>query len=187
MKFVWLAAGFFALFISQLQAQERKDVTVTQLLSTTVTSSGQPIVLPQKDAQIVVSTYDVVPGATLPVHKHPYPRYAYVLSGHLRVTNSDTGRSNTYKTGDFILESVGQWHTGANIGDEPVKLLVIDMVERGQTNTLPHEWSARCDGHADRPRTLCLRVSSTARGGGFEFGKDNSNPFSGHHHGSCVQ
>jgi quercetin dioxygenase-like cupin family protein len=139
MKFVWLAAGFFALFISPLQAQERKDVTVTQLLSTTVTSSGQPIVLPQKDAQIVVSTYDVVPGATLPVHKHPYPRYAYVLSGHLRVTNSDTGRSNTYKTGDFILESVGQWHTGANIGDEPVKLLVIDMVERGQTNTLPHE------------------------------------------------
>lgn len=78
MKLVWLVAGFFALFISSLQAQERKDVTVTQLLSTTVTSSGQPIVLPQKDAQIVVSTYDVAPGATLPVHKHPYPRYGDV-------------------------------------------------------------------------------------------------------------
>jgi quercetin dioxygenase-like cupin family protein len=139
MKLVWVVAGFFALFISPLQAQERKDVTVTQLLSTTVTSSGQPIVLPQKDAQIVVSTYDVVPGAILPVHKHPYPRYAYVLSGNLRVTNRETGRSDTYKTGDFILESVGQWHTGANIGDQPVKLLVIDMVEKGQTNTMLHE------------------------------------------------
>jgi hypothetical protein len=28
------------------------------------------------------------------------------------------------KMGDFILESVGQWHTGANIGDESVKLLL---------------------------------------------------------------
>jgi quercetin dioxygenase-like cupin family protein len=116
-----------------------KDVTVTELLSTAVTSSGQPIVLPQKDAQIIVSTYDVVPGASLPVHKHPHPRYAYVLSGNLRVTNVETGKKDIYKPGDFILESVEQWHTGANIGSEPVKLLVIDIVEKGQTNTVLHK------------------------------------------------
>jgi quercetin dioxygenase-like cupin family protein len=136
MKLVWLAAAFFALVITPLQAQERKEVTVTELLSTTVTSSGQPIVLPQKDGQIVVSIYDVAPGGTLPVHKHPYPRYGYVLSGELRVINMETGRSDTYKPGDFILESVGQWHRGANIGGEPLKLLVIDIVEKGQTNTV---------------------------------------------------
>ena len=136
MKLVCMVAGLLALLISPVQAQEQKDVAVTQILSTTVTSSGQPIVLPQKDAQIVVSTYEVIPGATLPVHKHPYPRYAYVLSGNLRVTNRETGHSDTYKPGDFILEAVGQWHTGANIGDEPLKLLVIDMVEKGQTNTV---------------------------------------------------
>jgi hypothetical protein len=68
MKLVWLVAAFFALVIAPLQAQERKEVTVTELLSTTVTSSGQPIVLPQKDAQIVVSIYDVAPDGTLPVH-----------------------------------------------------------------------------------------------------------------------
>ena len=136
MKLVWMVAGLAALLISPVQAQEQQDVAVTQLLSTTVTSSGQPIVLPQKDAQIIVSTYDVMPGVTLAVHKHPYPRYAYVLSGNIRVTNMETGRSDTYKTGDFILESVGQWHAGANIGDEQVKLLVIDMVEKGRTNTV---------------------------------------------------
>ena len=136
MKLVWLVAAFFALVVAPLQAQERNEVTVTQLLSTTVTSSGQPIVLPQKDAQIVVSIYEVPPGATLPVHKHPYPRYGYVLSGELRVTNMETGRSDTYKPGDFILESVGQWHMGANIGGEPLKLLVIDIVEKGQSNTV---------------------------------------------------
>ena len=52
------------------------------------------------------------------------------------MTNSKTDRSDTYKTGDFIVESVGQWHRGANIGSEPVKLLVIDMVEEGQSNTV---------------------------------------------------
>ncbi len=136
MKLVWLVAAFFALGTATLQAQERKDVAITELLSTTVTSSGQPIVLPQKDAQIVVSIYDVAPDATLPVHKHLYPRYGYVLSGELRVTNMETGRKDTYKPGDFILESVGQWHTGANIGGKPLKLLVIDIVEKGQTNTV---------------------------------------------------
>jgi quercetin dioxygenase-like cupin family protein len=135
MKLFWLA-GFFASILSPLQAQERKEVTITPLLSSTVTSSGQPIVLPQKNAEVAVSIYDVAPGAALPVHKHPYPMYAYVLSGNLRVTNTETGRSNTYKAGDFILESVGQWHTGANIGDEPLKLLVINIVEKGQSNTV---------------------------------------------------
>ena len=136
MKLVWLVAAFFALVIAPLQAQERKDVAVTELLSTTVTSSGQPIVLPQKNAQIVVSIYDVAPGARLPVHKHPYPRFGYVLSGELRVTNMETGQNDTYRPGDFILEAVGQWHMGANIGGKPLKLLVIDIVEKGQTNTV---------------------------------------------------
>lgn len=136
MKLTPLVIVLFALFISTLQAQEPKDVTVTQLLSTTVTSNGQPIVLPQKNAQIVVSIFDVAPGAALPVHKHPYPRYAYVLAGHLRVTNMETGQIDVYKPGDFILESVGQWHMGANIGGESLKLLVIDFVEKGRTNTV---------------------------------------------------
>jgi quercetin dioxygenase-like cupin family protein len=134
-KLFWLA-GVFAFIISPLHAQERKEVTITPLLSSTVTSSGQPIVLPQKNAEVVVSIYDVAPGTALPVHKHPYPMYAYVLFGNLRVTNTETGRSDTYKPGDFILESVGQWHLGVNIGSEPLRLLVINIAEKGQSNTV---------------------------------------------------
>src|SRR5262245_16339588 len=114
--------GLFALFMSPLQAQEQKDVTVTQLLSTTRTSSGQPIGLPQKDAQIVASVYDAVPGTTLPVHNHPYPRYGYVLAGILRVTNIDAGQTDTYQHGTFFLKPVGQWHFRTSIGGEPLKL-----------------------------------------------------------------
>jgi quercetin dioxygenase-like cupin family protein len=128
------SVGLIALFASPLQAYEKKDVEVTQLLSTTRTSSGQPVALPQKDAQIVASVYDVMPGAALPVHNHPYPRYGYVLAGILRVTNIDTGQIDTYRHGSFFLESVGQWHMGTSIGSEPLKLLVIDIVEEGQSN-----------------------------------------------------
>ena len=71
MKIVCAVASLVALLISSAQAQEKKDVAATLLLSTTVTSSGQPIVLPQKNTQIIVSIYDVMPGATLPVHSIP--------------------------------------------------------------------------------------------------------------------
>jgi quercetin dioxygenase-like cupin family protein len=135
MRLFWLS-GLFASILSPLQAQERMEVAITPLLSSTVTSSGQPIILPQQNPEVTASIYDVAPGVGLPVHKHPYPMYAYVLSGNLRVSNTETGRSNTYKAGDFILEAVGQWHMGANIGDEPLKLLVINIVEKGQSNTV---------------------------------------------------
>src|SRR4051812_47626068 len=58
-------------------------VVVTPLASRTTTASGQPITLPRKNVQVVVSTYDIAAGATLPVHRHPFPRYAYVEAGTL--------------------------------------------------------------------------------------------------------
>jgi len=135
MKVIWLIV-LCVLFNSPLQAQERKDITVTQLLSSGMTSSRQAIVFPHRDAQVVVSIYDIMPGATLQAHNHPYPRYGYVLSGTLGVNNMETGQTDTYKPGNFILESVGQWHTASSVGEEPLKLLVIDIVEKGQSNTV---------------------------------------------------
>ncbi|WP_245417424.1 cupin domain-containing protein [Aminobacter sp. AP02] len=111
-------------------------VVVTPLASTTVTASGQPIMLPQKNVQVLVSSFEIPPGATLPVHMHPSARYAYVLEGQLQVTNVDTGKSTSYNKGDFIVEMIGTWHQGANVGADPVKLLVIDQVEEGTANTV---------------------------------------------------
>ncbi|RWD43491.1 MAG: cupin domain-containing protein [Mesorhizobium sp.] len=111
-------------------------VVVTPLASRTETASGQPITLPQKNVQVLVSSYEIAPGATLPVHKHPFPRYAYVEGGTLQVTNVETGKSTTYKSGDFIIEMIGQWHQATNVGADPVKLLVIDQVEEGTKNTV---------------------------------------------------
>jgi quercetin dioxygenase-like cupin family protein len=139
-NFFCLTAAF-VLLTAPLQAREwdtaaKPPVVVTPVMKTTATTGGGPIVLPQKDAQVVVSTYDIAPGAVLPVHKHPFPRYAYVLAGTLKVTNTETGKSTVFKTGDFVIEDLGQWHKGESVGGDPVKLLVIDQVEKDKNNVV---------------------------------------------------
>ena len=134
MKFIYLSVAFM-LFASPLKASE-PDTVVTPLLSTSVTASDQPIALPQNNPQVRVSIYEIAPGAVLPEHKHIYPRYGYVLAGTLRVTYPETGKSDVYGPGDFILEAIGQWHQGANTGIDPVKLLVIDQTEKDQNNVV---------------------------------------------------
>ncbi|AZO37867.1 cupin domain-containing protein [Mesorhizobium sp. M2A.F.Ca.ET.037.01.1.1] len=130
-----LAVAFFTTSANALDSSNT-PVVVTPLVSKTTTASGQPITLPQKNVEVQVSSYQIAPGATLPVHKHPFPRYAYVEQGTLKVTNVETGAANTFKSGDFIVEMVGQWHQATNIGTDPVKLLVIDQVEQGAKNTI---------------------------------------------------
>ncbi len=102
-----------------------------QLLQTRETEGGRPIVVPA-DPTLVVSTYSFKPGAKLPVHKHPFARYAYVLEGTIRVTSADTGKSELFKRGDFIVEMIDEFHFGVALGKSPVKLLVIDQIPAGQ-------------------------------------------------------
>ena len=111
-------------------------VVVTPVKTTAVTATGQPLVLPRENVEVTASIYDIAPGATLPVHKHPFARYGYVLAGTLEVTNVDTGKRDVYKTGDFIVEMIDQWHQGSNVGADPVKLLVIDQIEAGAQATV---------------------------------------------------
>lgn len=113
-----------------------EGVTLTPLTELSQTASGKPIVLPQKDVRVIVSTFDIAPGAALPAHKHPFARYGFVQAGTLKVTNAETNESKVYKTGDFIVEMIDQWHRAENIGDGAVKLLVIDQVEGTAANTV---------------------------------------------------
>ena len=111
-------------------------VTVTELLSTKTTNTGQPIVLPQHDAQLLVSRYTIPAGVSTPIHKHPSQRYVQVLSGHVAVTFTDTSKVFEYKAGDFFAEAQNEWHFGTAVGDEAAVILVIDQVEAGQKNVV---------------------------------------------------
>lgn len=121
---------------------QAEGVKVEPISKTDVTSSGQPIVLPRGHVKVITSTYEIPPGAKLPVHKHNYPRYGYMLSGQLRITNIKTGKSKTFNPGDFIIELLGQWHKAESIGTDPVKLLVIDQVAKGGDNVVLQNKSA---------------------------------------------
>ena len=143
MRKIILAAALLAVGASLTTARaldsSGQPVVVTPVRTTSVTSTGQPIVLPQGKVEVTASIYDIAPGATLPVHKHPFPRYGYMLSGTLEVTHVDSGKSTVFKAGDLIVEMVDQWHRAASIGVEPVKLLVIDQVEAGKPATVLKE------------------------------------------------
>jgi quercetin dioxygenase-like cupin family protein len=128
-----LLAAAALLLAGPADAAAPAAVTITPLVSATATPSGQPIVMPQGDARVIASLYIIAPGARLPLHKHPFPREAYVLAGNLRVTDTDTHQVFTYKPGDFIVEVIGQWHFAENTGSTPVRLLVIDTVPQAVT------------------------------------------------------
>lgn len=113
-----------------------QPLVVTPLLSTQETAAGQPIVPPSKDVRVIASQFDIAAGARLPVHKHPYPRYAYVVQGTLQVTDVETGSETTYRAGDVIVEMVDRWHFGANVGTDPVRLIVFDQVEGDAKHTI---------------------------------------------------
>lgn len=108
---------------------------VTAVAKTAHTATGEAIRFPQGDAEVSACTYDIPPGARLPVHKHPYPRFAYVMAGELRVALTD-GRTFDYRPGDFVVETVDTWHYGETRGRVPVKLLVIDTTPPGVKNVL---------------------------------------------------
>lgn len=134
MKPIALIAALALAACASASAQEA--AVTTRLTSAVATNSGQPIALPQGPVQVSVSRVVIPAGSKLPVHKHPYPRYAYVEAGRIRVTNVDTGGEIEFAPGGFIVEAIGQWHTGLALGPEDVRLLVIDQHPPGEATTI---------------------------------------------------
>ena len=133
----WLLIGALIVALSNASPlrADPPPVTSTPLLSTDTTANGQRIEVPPQP-QVIASRLEIPPGASLPMHEHPYPRYAYVLSGTLEVTTAD-GKVSRYHAGDFFTEVIGQCHSGRDAGDQPVQLLLIDQVVPGKSNTVP--------------------------------------------------
>jgi quercetin dioxygenase-like cupin family protein len=129
----WLLTLAFVLLAVPPAWADAQSVVVKKILQTRTTAAGQPLKVPQ-NPELIVTTYEIAPNTTLPLHKHPYARYAYVLAGEITV-HAGEGRRFHYKTGDVIVEVIDQWHTGTT-GASPVKLLVFDQVPAGTPSTV---------------------------------------------------
>ena len=139
MKFFAIPAVVLGLAASgSASALEAPSVVVRDIVKTVRNDSGQAIRLPRGALQLVVSTYDIAPGAKLPVHNHPFQRYAYVMQGDLKV--EQVGRSSRIShAGEMVVESVNRWHYGENVGTAVVKLLVLDQLPPGRAATVLHK------------------------------------------------
>lgn len=106
----------------------------TPIATSATTWSGQPYSVPSGPLQVTSQTVEIPVGGALGVHKHPWPRFAYVQQGTLRVINDDAHVTRDFKAGEFVVEAIDQWHHAEVVGDQPVKLLVIDQTPPGKVN-----------------------------------------------------
>jgi quercetin dioxygenase-like cupin family protein len=109
-------------------AEKARLLAEAGLFATTWTQ--QPIQWPA-DCAAVFSRLTIAPGTSLPVHRHPYPRYGWLVQGEIEVVQPETGRRRILKAGEVIAESIGEWHFGQTLGKEPVIFTLLDIVPRG--------------------------------------------------------
>jgi quercetin dioxygenase-like cupin family protein len=80
--------------------------------------------------ELLVLEVTAPPGYKIPPHTHPGEEFAYTLEGVLTSTSTGEvrgpGQGVFYKRGDI---------GGAVVGDKPVKLLTIFVVDKGKPRT----------------------------------------------------
>ena len=117
-------------FTVAASAADAPAPVTTPVLDATTTITGQPITVPANpDVRVVTAVF--APGARLPVHKHLYPHYVYVLDGTLTIVNVETGKITQMKQGAFFVEMIDTWHYGRNDTGKPLTLLAIDQMPAG--------------------------------------------------------
>lgn len=131
-----IAALFASATLAAAAAETPSAPTTTVLRTFDTTSAGQPVVMPAGPLRVSVSQTLIPPHGALPAHKHPYPRYVYVLEGQLRVTNLVTGQAQELKAGDVTIDPVDQWHKAEAIGDGPVRLIAVDQAPPGAATSI---------------------------------------------------
>lgn len=142
-KVTTLAIAVFSLAMAFLYGQPtgsegyKKQIKVQLLLASSTTVAGQPIVYPKTDKpEVRAVLVEIPPGAETGWHKHPFPCYAYILSGSLSVELED-GTVHNLTAGQALAETVNIAHNGKNTGSEPVKLVMFVTGETGNPFTVP--------------------------------------------------
>ena len=113
---------------------EPQDVTVTAVMKSSTTISGQKLEYPKTDkAEMASVLVEIQPGKENGRHMHSVPTYVHVLEGTMTVEFED-GARQTFKAGTGFLEVVNTVHSAKNLGDVPLRLLVVFAGEEGKPN-----------------------------------------------------
>ena len=111
-------------FCFDAKAKHNADISVKKIMDTEENIIGQKIVYPAGAAHITSEVIDVPPKATIPLHEHLVPMYAYILEGEIEVDYGDKG-IKTIKNGEAMIEAVNFPHEGINKTNKTAKVLVV--------------------------------------------------------------
>ena len=111
------------------------DGHVKRIISTSETGMGKEIVYPSGKAMITAFEFTVPVGGPVVPHTHSFPVLIMIQQGEIELTQS--GKSYIYKAGDAFVEDVGVVHESKNIGNVPVKAIVVAIGVEGQKIMTP--------------------------------------------------
>ena len=111
------------------------DGHVKRIISTSETGMGKEIVYPSGKAMITAFEFTVPVGSPVVAHTHSFPVLIMIQQGEIELTQD--GKSYIYKAGDAFVEDVGVVHESKNIGNVPVKAIVIAIGVEGQKIMTP--------------------------------------------------
>ena len=111
------------------------DGHVKRIISTSETGMGKKIVYPSGKAMITAFEFTVPVGSPVVAHTHSFPVLIMIQQGEIELTQD--GKSYIYKAGDAFVEDVGVVHESKNIGNVPVKAIVVAIGVEGQKIMTP--------------------------------------------------
>jgi len=122
---VIIVSGFYFAVAAQ-------EISSEIILQTSKTVIGQDIQYPTENNPLIISKIVTISvGVETVEHIHEYPLYAYIMEGNIRVEykEADKEESHTFGPGDTFIEAINVIHKGINIGDVPVKILIVSIGE----------------------------------------------------------
>ena len=126
---------FFVMMFLTISNYSLADGHVKRIISTSETGMGKEIVYPSGKAMITAFEFTVPVGSPVVAHTHSFPVLIMIQQGEIELTQG--GKSYIYKAGDAFVEDVGVVHESKNIGDVPVKAIVVAIGVEGQKIMTP--------------------------------------------------
>ena len=126
---------FFVMMFLTISNYSLADGHVKRFISTSETGMGKEIVYPSGKAMITAFEFTVPVGSPVVAHTHSFPVLIMIQQGEIELTQD--GKSYIYKAGDAFVEDVGVVHESKNIGNVPVKAIVVAIGVEGQKIMTP--------------------------------------------------
>ncbi|HNY30866.1 MAG TPA: cupin domain-containing protein [Fibrobacteria bacterium] len=108
-----------------------KTVSVKQILRTSRTAGGGPLVFPAGSSEVTGIEVTIPAGSSTGWHRHARSGFAYVLKGRLQVVLKDSTR-NEFIPGQAFAEVANTLHDGIALGTEDVKLVAFFLSDSGK-------------------------------------------------------